>query len=75
MSAKPLPDSLHLNPIQPSRCFSQPQGTAAWLRERFGDLAPIHLQGQDYALVLSPEAVRQVFSADYAPISEAGVHA
>ncbi len=64
MSPQALPPSLHLNPLQQWRYFSQPRETQAWLRQRFGALAPLHFQGRDFVLVSSPEAVRQVFSAD-----------
>src|SRR4030095_6159061 len=55
---------LRLNPFQQWQFFSQPRLMHDWLRERYGDLAQVHFQGRDYAAILTPQAVRQVFSAD-----------
>jgi cytochrome P450 family 110 len=55
---------LHLNPFQQWQFFSQPRVMHDWLREHYGDLAQLHFQGRDYAAILTPQAVRAVFSAD-----------
>ena len=55
---------LHLNPFQQWQFFSQPRVMHDWLRESYGDLAQLHFQGRDFAAILTPQAVRQVFSAD-----------
>jgi hypothetical protein len=55
---------LYLNPFQQWKFFSQPRVMHDWLREHYGDLAQLHFQGRDYAAILTPQAVRQVFSAD-----------
>jgi len=63
MSPKALPPVLRLNAWQQWKYLSQPIAMNTWLRERFGDLAPLHFQRQDYAVVLTPEGARQAFSA------------
>ncbi len=35
-----------------------------WLRKRYGDMAAIHFQGQDYVMILTPESAREVFTHD-----------
>jgi len=55
---------VYLNPFQQWQFFSQPRVMHDWLRERYGDLAQLHFQGRDYAAILTPQGVRQVFSAD-----------
>jgi len=64
MSPLALPPALRLSLLQQWQYSSEPRATAAWLRDRFGELAPLRFQGRDYALVLTPEGARQVFSAD-----------
>ena len=59
-----LPRGLDLNPLQQWRYFSEPQAMHTWLRERFGDIVPLHFQGRDYVAVLTPEGARQVFASD-----------
>jgi cytochrome P450 family 110 len=55
---------LRLNPIQQWKYFSQPRATYDWFCEHYSDLVPLHFQGQDYAFVLTPRVVREVFAAD-----------
>ncbi len=55
---------LRLNPWQQWRYFKETRATQAWLRQRFGDLASVHFQGQDYFLVMTPESARAVFTID-----------
>jgi cytochrome P450 len=57
-------NTLYLNPLQQWKYFSDPRSMHDWLRERYGDLVSLHFQGRDYAAVLTPQAVREVFSAD-----------
>ena len=64
MSPATLPPALRLGPLQQWQYFSEPRATEAWLRERFGEVAPIYFQGHDSVLVLTSEGARQVFSAD-----------
>lgn len=55
---------LNLNPLQQWQFFREPRTMHDWIREHYGDLAELHFQGRDYAAILTPEAARQVFSAD-----------
>lgn len=55
---------LNLNPFQQWQFFSQPRSMHDWIREHYGDLAELHFQGRNYAAILTPEAARQVFSAE-----------
>jgi cytochrome P450 len=59
-----LNQPIRLNPFQQWKYFSDPRSTYEWLSERYKDLAPLHFQGQDFAFVLTPQAVREVFTAD-----------
>jgi len=56
--------SYKLSPSQQWKYFSQPRAMHEWLRDRYGNLARLHFQEREYALVITPEAARQVFSAD-----------
>jgi len=55
---------LRLNLFQQWKYFSQPRGMYDWFCSQYEGLAPVHFQGQDFAMVLSPQVVREVFSAD-----------
>ena len=55
---------VHLNPWQQWLFFQEPRSMHDWFRERYGNLAELHFQGRDYAAILTPEAARQVFSAE-----------
>ncbi len=55
---------MHLSTLQQLRYFREPTYMHDWLRKRSGDLALLRLVGDDYIAILTPEGVRQVFSAD-----------
>ena len=55
---------LRLNLFQQWQYFSQPRGMYDWFCSQYEGLAPVHFQGQDFAIVLTPQVVREVFSAD-----------
>ncbi len=55
---------LKLNPLQQWQFFSRPGVMHDWLREHYGNLAVLHMQGLDCTAVLTPEAARAVFSAE-----------
>ena len=59
-----LPQTIHLNPLQQWRYFSQPRAMHDWLRERYGGLVSLHFQDRNFAGILTAEGARQVFSAD-----------
>jgi cytochrome P450 len=64
MSPKALPETIHLNPLQQWRYFSEPQAMHTWLRERYGDITSLSFQGRSYVGCLTANAAREVFSAD-----------
>src|SRR6266851_127183 len=64
MSPINLPQSIRFSPWQQWRYFREPTAMHNWLRERYGETVTLHLQGADYAAVLTAEGARQVFSAD-----------
>jgi cytochrome P450 len=53
---------LKLNPLQQWKFFRDPRTMHNWIRDHYGDMVVIHLQGRDCSAVLSPEAARAVFS-------------
>jgi len=55
---------IRLNPFQQWKYFTDPRATYHWFCDRYKDLAPLHFQGQDFILLLTPRAVREVFTAD-----------
>lgn len=62
--AMPFDQPLRLNPLQQWKYFSQPRAMYDWFCERYQDLVPLHFQGRDYAMVLTPQVVKEVFTAD-----------
>ena len=62
--AATFPQTIHLNPLQQWRYFSQPRAMHDWLRERYGGLVSLHFQDRNFAGILTAEGARQVFSAD-----------
>lgn len=60
----PQTKPLKLNPIQQLTLFRDPRGMHEWLYKKYGDLAGIHFQGQDYFIVMTPESAREVFAQD-----------
>jgi len=64
MSPMDLPQSIRFSPWQLWRYFREPMAMHNWLRERYGEIVSLHLEGQDYVAVLTAEGARQVFSAD-----------
>ena len=55
---------LTLNPLQQWKFFNHPREMHDWLRERYGNLAVLDIQGLKCTAVLTPDAARAVFSAD-----------
>lgn len=55
---------LKLNPLQQWQFFNHPRAMHDWLRERYGNLAVLDIQGLQCTAVLTPEAARAVFTAD-----------
>lgn len=55
---------VRLNPLQQWEYFTNPRETYHRFSTRYTDFAPLHFQGQDYIMPLTPEAVQAVFTAD-----------
>jgi cytochrome P450 family 110 len=64
MAGKTLPRPVRFSPLGMIRSYNNPKLHHCKLRERYGDLVPVRVQGRDHAIVLSPEGARDVFSAD-----------
>ena len=57
--AAAFPQTIHLNPLQQWRYFSQPRAMHDWLRERYGGLVSLHFQDRNFAGILTAEGARQ----------------
>lgn len=55
---------VHLNPFQQWIYLTNPRETYHRFCSQFEDFAPLHFQGLDLIMPLTPDAVRAVFSAD-----------
>ena len=58
------PVRLKLNPLQQWQLFHDPRTVHDRIRDQYGDMVIVNLQGRDCSAVLSAQAARAVFSAD-----------
>jgi hypothetical protein len=63
-SPSDLPPGFPVNLRHTWQLVNQPRAYTASLRERFGDVVSLDRHGQAFVIALTPEAVRQVLSAD-----------
>lgn len=64
VSPNMLPRPIRLTLLQQWNYFRQPMFMHEWLCQRYKDLAVLRFQGHDFVAILTPEGIRQVFSAD-----------
>ena len=64
MSSIILPRAIRLTPLQQWRYITRPASMYSWLKEHSEGPTILRILGQDCVGVLTPEGVRQVFSAD-----------
>lgn len=56
--------TLSVSPLRQLRSLMQPMSMYGWLKEQCKDIALLRILGRDYVGILTPEGIRQLFSAD-----------
>lgn len=58
------PQTLSVSPLRQLRSLMQPMSMYRWLKAQREDIALLRILGRDYVGILTPEGIRQVFSAN-----------